>query len=52
MGDKSPKSKRKHEGQKQAKVHKLKREANEDTSPSPTAVPAGRPRPNGAPSKD
>lgn len=46
MGDKSPKSKRKHEGQKQAKVHKLERKAAEDarTEPSPPAEGAAAKR--------
>lgn len=52
MGDKSPKSKRKNESQKQAKVHKLKREASEDTRPALPPSPAGKPAPNGTSSKD
>lgn len=51
MGDKSPKSKRKHNGQKQAKADKLEQEAAEDArsdSPAPAAERSDR---NGPSSK-
>ena len=51
MGDKSPKSKRKHDGQKQAKVEKLEREAAEDARPDPSAPPAEGPGRSGSSSK-
>ena len=41
MGDKSPKSKRKNEGQKQAKVHKLEQKADEDARSEPSTPAEG-----------
>lgn len=51
MGDKSPKSKRKHDSQKQAKIHKMEQKAADDARPTPPAPPAEGSRRNGSSSK-